>query len=292
VSARARRWARVAGAVAAFGVVLCTVVLVADYAHARASLQADTARVAALQEGARTDAAVARVLEAEQSAVTRRRLARNRRTERLGLALLLLSAGFVGSMKWRIAQGPRRPASHAPVHAAAVPAALAWPALAPADRRDEEPALEVVRRIVQQEGASAEAAIRILQRIQAHYRYLPDAALTAVTQLTEVTPAQLAGTSSFYARFRRSPVGERVIRVCHGTACHVAGARHITDELRRCLGVPEGEDTDPARRFTIDEVACVGCCSLAPVVMVDEHTAGRLTPEGVRTLVGIPGPDR
>ena len=107
---------------------------------------------------------------------------------------------------------------------------------------------------------------------------LPDEALQRVCELTEITPAQIAGTSSFYAQFRRSPVGKHVVRVCHGTACHVSGARQITDELRRHLQIPDGEDTDRDRMFTIDEVACFGCCSLAPVMMVDEHTAGNLTP--------------
>jgi NADH:ubiquinone oxidoreductase subunit E len=96
--------------------------------------------------------------------------------------------------------------------------------------------------------------------------------------LTEITPAEIAGTSSFYSRFRRSPVGEHLVRVCHGTACHVSGARQITDELRRYLAIPEGADTDPARQFTLDEVACLGCCSLAPMIMVDGHPAGKLTP--------------
>jgi NADH:ubiquinone oxidoreductase subunit E len=96
--------------------------------------------------------------------------------------------------------------------------------------------------------------------------------------LTDITPAEVAGTSSFYGQFRRSPVGEHVVRVCHGTACHVAGARQITEELRRHLGIPEGADTDAARQFTVDEVACLGCCSLAPVLTVDGRTSGRLTP--------------
>jgi NADH:ubiquinone oxidoreductase subunit E len=131
-------------------------------------------------------------------------------------------------------------------------------------------------------GRGREAAIPILQAIQAHYRYLPDEALRRVCELTEITPAQLAGTSSFYSQFRRSPVGRHVVRVCHGTACHVAGADQITEELRRHLEIPPGADTDPERRFTVDKVACVGCCSLAPVMMIGEETAGRLTPATAR----------
>jgi NADH:ubiquinone oxidoreductase subunit E len=106
-----------------------------------------------------------------------------------------------------------------------------------------------------------------------------------VTETTSITPAQIAGTSSFYAGFRRSPVGKYVVKVCHGTACHVAGADVITDELRRHVGMEVGHDTDPERRFTIDKVACVGCCSLAPVLMIGEETAGRLTPSSVGKLL-------
>jgi NADH:ubiquinone oxidoreductase subunit E len=135
-----------------------------------------------------------------------------------------------------------------------------------------------VDRIVEEEGTSQEAAIQILQAIQAHYRYLPDAALARVCELTEITPVQIAGTSSFYARFRRSQVGRHIVRVCQGTACHVSGSRQIAEELRRHLEIPEGADTDPEKMFTIDEVACLGCCSLAPVLMVDDHTVGKLTP--------------
>jgi len=138
--------------------------------------------------------------------------------------------------------------------------------------------LAFVDEIVAASGRGKEAAILLLQAIQGHYRYLPDEALRRLCELTDITPAQVAGTSSFYGQFRRSPVGKHIVRVCHGTACHVAGARQITDELRRYLAIPEGADTDPERLFTVDEVACLGCCSLAPVLMVDGQTAGRLTP--------------
>ena len=148
-----------------------------------------------------------------------------------------------------------------------------------------------MERIVQQQGRSKEAAIPILQAIQSHYRYLPDEALQRVCELTEITPAQIAGTSSFYAQFRRSPVGKHVVRVCHGTACHVSGARQITEELRRRLEIPDGADTDPQRMFTVDEVACLGCCSLAPVIMVDGQTVGKLTPAtACEALDGIRSP--
>ena len=138
--------------------------------------------------------------------------------------------------------------------------------------------LTFVDDLVAKEGRGLESAIVLLQAIQNHYRYLPDEAMRRLCEITEITPAQLAGTSSFYGQFRNTPVGKHMVRVCHGTACHVAGARQITDELRRYLAIPEGSDTDSARIFTVGEVACLGCCSLAPVLIVDGHTAGRLTP--------------
>jgi NADH:ubiquinone oxidoreductase subunit E len=266
--------------------ILSAAGLTADYAAARTRATGDAARIEALQVAAQDDAEAARALEAEHDRVTRAKLARNARSRTLGLVLLAASTAFIGAAKWQIARGPRRPppppelitVRRAPgTDTAALtppPAPVVTPAAVAID-------LEFVDRVVAREGTSREAAIAILQAIQSHYRYLPDAALARVCELTEATPAQIAGTSSFYARFRRSPVGEHVIRVCHGTACHVSGARQITDELRRQLQIPDGADTDPHGRFTVDEVACVGCCSLAPVVMVDEHTTGRLTPDTV-----------
>jgi NADH:ubiquinone oxidoreductase subunit E len=138
--------------------------------------------------------------------------------------------------------------------------------------------LNFIDELAAHHGRSKENAIALLQAVQKHYRYLPDEAIRRLCELTEITPAQFAGTSSFYGQFRSTPAGKHTVRVCHGTACHVAGARHVTDELRRYLAIPDGADTDLARMFTLDEVACLGCCSLAPVLMVDGHTAGRLTP--------------
>jgi len=109
--------------------------------------------------------------------------------------------------------------------------------------------------------------------------------LHRICERTEISPAQIAGTSTFYAQFRRSPVGRHVVRVCHGTACHVAGADQITQELRRHLRIPEGQDTDEAKLFTVDKVACVGCCSLAPVMMIEDETSGRLTPATARQAI-------
>jgi len=150
----------------------------------------------------------------------------------------------------------------------------------------EEIDLACVDQIVEETGPGRENLIHILQAIQHRFRYLPRAALVRVCELTEITPADIAGVSTFYSQFRHRPVGEHVINVCHGTACHVKGAQGVTDALYRHLAIPEDDDTDPDGVFTIQKVACVGCCTLAPVMQIDGLTYGHLTPDTVCDALG------
>ncbi|MBN2216918.1 MAG: NAD(P)H-dependent oxidoreductase subunit E [Pirellulales bacterium] len=138
---------------------------------------------------------------------------------------------------------------------------------------------------VERLGGRADAVIPILQAIQSHFRYLPDEALRRVCQTTRITPAAIIGVASFYGQFRRRPMGLHVVRVCHGTACHVKGAALVDEALRRRLDIPAGDDTDARREFTIEKVACLGCCTLAPVVQIDGATYGRLTPAAVPRMI-------
>ncbi len=140
---------------------------------------------------------------------------------------------------------------------------------------------ETVTRI----GSGPEALIPILQAVQDHYGYLPQEALRRVCEQTEITPAALEGVSTFYDMFRHKPVGESVVRVCRGTACHVSGAPRVEDALRRHLHIPEGDDTDRERKFTVEPVACLGCCTLAPVVKINETTLGHASAENVPEMI-------
>ncbi len=286
-----KRAVRALTVVAGLVVAAATVLLVADFAAARLRAADDERIVLELEEQTRTDATAAAELEAERERQTERSLARETRGRRLGWVLLVASAIFVTGAKQLVAERGRTAPAAAPlvqlgVKVAATEPAREAPAGEEARSRDRaEPGeeqiavdLAFVDGLVAELGRSREAAIPILQAIQTHYRYLPDEALRRVAELTEITPAQIAGTASFYAQFRRTPVGEHMVRICHGTACHVAGVEHVTDELRRQLGIPDGGDTDPRRLFTLDPVACLGCCSLAPVMMIDDETAGHLTP--------------
>jgi NADH:ubiquinone oxidoreductase subunit E len=269
---RAGSW--IAGAL----VALCVAVLLADYVVASRRAPRDNQLIKELQQQTKAYAAFAPKLAAEQKRVTDARHARKSRDNAVAWGLIAAASAFLAFTK-RVVEREKPAAPPArdtrSNSAAVVPSAngSVRPTLAAPDLD-----LTFVDRMVSKLGRGRESAIPLLQAIQVHYRYLPDEALRRLCELTGITPAEVAGTSSFYGQFRRSPVGEHIVRVCHGTACHVSGARQITEELRRYLAIPDGEDTDAARQFTLDEVACLGCCSLAPVLMVDGHTAGKLTP--------------
>ena len=138
--------------------------------------------------------------------------------------------------------------------------------------------LTFVEQTVETVGRGPEAVIPILQRIQDHYRYLPPEALRRVCDLTDITPASIAGVSTFYTQFRHTPVGRHIVHVCVGTACHVKGAGLVQDALGKELGLSDGQDTDSDGLFTVQPVACLGCCTLAPVVQIDGVTYGHVTP--------------
>ena len=150
-----------------------------------------------------------------------------------------------------------------------------------------EPELDLtfVDEAVARLGRGPEAAIPILQAVQEHYRYLPVEALRRVCDQTEITPAQIAGIATFYSQFRHRPMGKHLVSVCHGTACHVKGAGTLHDAILRHLRIAGDADTDPDGLFTVQKVACLGCCTLAPVLQIDGVTFGHMTPDRVPAMV-------
>lgn len=277
-SALLRRAAWAAGILILAGIA----VLTTDWAIAARRAPKDEQIIETLQAQVKHDAAVAETLEAEQKRITDARIARRTRGRAVGWGLLVCSALFLVSVKRLIAlkgheviYGSKGVDQAAP---AKKPQRKSRLRAAAPEKSAAAMDVSFVDQAVAQFGTAKEAAIPLLQAIQQHYRYLPDEALHRLCEITEITKAEIVGTSSFYGQFRRSPVGKYLVRVCHGTACHVAGARQISDELRRYLEIAPNADTDADGVFTLEEVACLGCCSLAPVLMVDEHTAGRLTP--------------
>lgn len=141
-----------------------------------------------------------------------------------------------------------------------------------------------VDRIVAEIGTDAAAVIPILQAVQTEFKYLPEAALRRICETTDITPAQIEGVASFFPRFRRTPVGKHMISVCDGTACHVKGSDVVHGSVRHALDIKEG-DTDADGLFTVQKVACLGCCTLAPAVQIDGVTYGHVRTDTVSEMI-------
>jgi NADH-quinone oxidoreductase subunit E len=148
----------------------------------------------------------------------------------------------------------------------------------------EQPNLAVIDAIVFKHNVHPGAMISILQEIQETYGYVPRAAILRVAEDTAVPASDIYGIVTFYAQFRLQPQGDTVIKVCHGTACHLNGAENVADSVCKCVGAKEGE-TSADGKYTVEKVACLGCCSLAPTIMINDETFGRLTPDNVRKVI-------
>lgn len=130
----------------------------------------------------------------------------------------------------------------------------------------------------------AGALIPLLQSAQESYGYIPEKAIHYISEVVDVPAADIYGVITFYSQFRLKPLGKYVVRVCEGTACHVNGAKSILNILREELGVGVGETTADGL-FTLQSVACLGCCSLAPVIMVNDDTHGNLTAKALKNVI-------
>ncbi len=126
--------------------------------------------------------------------------------------------------------------------------------------------------------------ITILQKAQEFYGYLPIDLLAYIALKVGIKPAKVLGVATFYSQFRLEKIGKQLILLCQGTACHVNGSDKIEEALSEELGISEGETT-PDGLFTLNNVACLGCCSLSPVMMINGETYGSLTPEKARTII-------
>ncbi|NOU35740.1 MAG: NADH-quinone oxidoreductase subunit NuoE [Kiritimatiellaceae bacterium] len=148
---------------------------------------------------------------------------------------------------------------------------------------DEINLLEVDR-IVAEFGRDESMVIPILQAVQKEFKYLPESALRRICEISEITPAQIEGVSSFFSQFRRSPVGKHMISVCDGTACHVKGADAVYSSVMNTLGIKTGDTADDGI-FTVQKVACLGCCTLAPAVQIDGVTYGHVRTDTVSNML-------
>jgi NADH-quinone oxidoreductase subunit E len=133
--------------------------------------------------------------------------------------------------------------------------------------------------------AGRQELIPILQETQKAFRYLPAAAIKEIARFLDIPESAVYGVSTFYARFRLKPPGKKTIRVCRGTACHVRGTQKVLAELEKVLGVKAGETT-PDGEYTLETVACIGACALAPVITIDDEVLGKMTARKVTEILG------
>jgi NADH-quinone oxidoreductase subunit E len=129
-----------------------------------------------------------------------------------------------------------------------------------------------------------DALIPVLQDIQAAFGYLLPETMVAAARFCRIDPVQVYGVATFYAQFKFSPVGKNIVMVCQGTACHVMGGARILEEVMSQLGVQPGETTKDSV-FTLERVACIGACALAPAMVVNKDTHGRMKAEKVTGIL-------
>ncbi len=149
---------------------------------------------------------------------------------------------------------------------------------------EDKAALEELRSQLDRYEKSTANLIPILQMIQEKVKFLPPAAIKMVAGFLEIPSSQVYGVATFYNQFKFNPPGKNPIKVCLGTACHVRAGDIILENFERKLGIREGETTED-REFSIDRVACVGCCALAPVAIMGKTVHGHMAPSKVEGLV-------
>jgi len=141
-----------------------------------------------------------------------------------------------------------------------------------------------IHAIIDEVGMGPGSLIPVLQRAQETLGYLSSDTLKDISNGLDVPLSDVYGVVTFYSQFRLKPSGKYIIKVCHGTACHVGASEGISEALEDELKVSHGDTTSDGK-FTLERVACLGCCSLAPCIMINNETYGRLTPDKAREIV-------
>ena len=138
--------------------------------------------------------------------------------------------------------------------------------------------LSLIKNVLDQYKDKPGSLITVLQKAQEIYGYLPTDVIYHIADVMKTTPAEVMGVATFYTQFRLKPVGKYLIMLCQGTACHVNGSERIESAICQRLGICDGDTTQDGM-FSLKNVACLGCCSLSPVMMINGETYGSLTPQ-------------
>jgi len=149
---------------------------------------------------------------------------------------------------------------------------------------DEIDFMELDRIIEEEFDKDAENLIMILQAIQRRYNYLPEPSLGYLSTKIDVPISKIYGVATFYSTFSLEPRGRNIVSICLGTACHVRGGERVHERIEEHLGIGDGQTTED-KRYTLESVRCIGCCSLGPVVKVNEDMHGRIAPDKIDKIL-------
>jgi NADH-quinone oxidoreductase subunit E len=143
----------------------------------------------------------------------------------------------------------------------------------------------ILNEILSRHTGARDELISILQETQEEFRYLPKEAMAKIAQFLDIPVSQVYGVATFYALFRLTPSGKKIVRVCKGTACHVRGGNPILRQVEKRLGIKPGETTRDME-YSLDTVACIGACALAPNISIDKETYGLVNSKKIEELFG------
>jgi NADH-quinone oxidoreductase subunit E len=153
------------------------------------------------------------------------------------------------------------------------------------DKVNQAEVREKLKDIFARHTGDRQELIPLLQEAQEKFRYLPAAVMKEIAGFLKISESTVYGVATFYAQFKLTPLGKKVIRVCRGTACHVRGSGKVLEEMEKQLGIKAGETT-PDMEYTLETVACIGACALAPTMTIDGEVYGKMTTKKVAEVLG------
>lgn len=141
-----------------------------------------------------------------------------------------------------------------------------------------------LQEILKEHKAKGSSLITVLHDVQKEFGYFSEETVKSIAKELKIPLSRVYSVITFYTRFSLTPKGENTVMVCEGTACHIRGGKRILDEVEKILGVKAGETTED-RKFTLERVACLGCCALAPTMVINDKTHGKLTSKKAREIL-------
>lgn len=273
----------------AAALVVAIAILAADFTVRFTTATEQTKRLRAAEDAARNDPTATESFNVEVKQQTAQSLASTRRQRAAGIVFLTAAGICVALVKWRKSAKPPLPTTVSKTVARQLTSSGSGASTEEPPQHVEftPPTVDLapIESIVTKVGREQRHLIPLLHAIDQEYHYLPPPTLSRLADLTGIPRPQIAEVATFYSKFRTRPRGKHLVQVCRGTACHVYGADLILEETRRLLNIPPGFDTDREGNATIEVVGCLGCCTLAPVVRVDDRIVGHAEVQALPSVV-------